>query len=198
LLTALLTGPFFAVCWTVSGSPFSVLDNHARFYDSHEHAGMPGFRSQEESLKNPYSGRKITVLKYIFSGRSVKDIFLMFIKGYVKTLTRGVRRILSMPFNLQIMIYPVWAGLCLMPFLKKGRPLLFWGLLFMLPHSFILNLHLVGESAVDIRLAASCLPLIAFAFAAFIYSAMRVFAPLAKKGIILKTSLFSVDKSAGK
>ena len=77
-------------------------------------------------------------------------------------------------YDLSFLIYPFWAGLLMMPFSKKGRELLFWGLLFIFPHAYILNLNVVGKPSVDIRFAASSVPLMAFAAGFFIFALTRM------------------------
>jgi len=177
LLAALiLASPFFVSCRRAYGSFFHDLNNHARFWDSHEHAGEEGFRSPEETLVRPYEGRNVSVFQYIFSGRNLKNITVRFVKGYYKTFTRAARHMLRVYYDLSFLIYPFWAGLLMMPFSKKGRGLLFWGLLFIFPHAYILNLNVVGKPSVDIRFAASSVPLMAFAAGFFIFASVRIYA----------------------
>ncbi|MCD6412925.1 MAG: glycosyltransferase family 39 protein [Elusimicrobia bacterium] len=169
----ILSGPFFLSCLVKKGSVFYVLNVHSRFWDSHEHAGQPGFRRPEVVLKKPYEGRHVTVLKYIFSGRSPLKLISRVAGGYVKTLTRGVKHMLSIPVSLSFLLYFVWLGFIVMLFSKTGKTLLFWGMLFILPHSFILNLHVVGKPSVDIRFAASAVPLMAFSFACLVFAVLN-------------------------
>ena len=175
-IVLILSGPFFESCRREKGSFFYVLNNHARFWDSHEHAGEKGFRSPEETLKSPYSGRQVSLFQYVFSGRNIKIITVRFFRGYYKVFTRAASHMLRFYYNLSFLIYPFWAGLVLMPFSKKGRLLFFWGLLFIFPHAFILDLNVVGQPSVDIRFAASAVPLMAFAAGFFIFSAVRTYA----------------------
>ncbi|MFH1352567.1 MAG: hypothetical protein ABIH68_03220 [bacterium] len=168
-VSLVLSCPFFINCRKDEGSFFYVLNVHSRFWDSHEHAGQPGFRSPENVLKDPYTGRDMSVAKYIFRDRGAGEIFFRFFRGYYRALTGYSPHFLSTPVNLRFLIYPVWLGLLLMFFAAKTRVLLFWGLLFILPHSFILNLHVVGQPSVDIRFAACSVPLLAFAFGTLFY-----------------------------
>jgi len=170
----LLAAPFFISCRRACGAFFLVLNNHARFWDSHEHAGEGGFRSPEETLAKPYDGRNVSVFQYVFSGRNPGRIVVRFVKGYYKTFTRAARHMLRFFYDLSFLIYPFWAGLLMMPFSKKGRELLFWGLLFIFPHAYILNLNVVGKPSVDIRFAASSVPLMAFAAGFFIFALTRM------------------------
>jgi len=46
------------------------------------------------------------------------------------------------------------------------------------PYSFILSLKLVGHPSIDIRFAATSLPLICFSFVAFLYTIEKIFRKL--------------------
>jgi len=174
-IVLILAWPFFESCRREKGSFFYVLNNHARFWDSHEHAGEDGFRSPEETLEKPYEGRNVSFFQYAFAGRNLKIIAVRFVRGYHKALTVLGRFMLRFYYDLSLLMYPVWGGLILMPFSKKGRLLLFWGLLFIFPHAFILDLNVVGQTSVDIRFAASAVPLMAFSTAFFVFFAGKIY-----------------------
>ncbi len=97
-------------------------------------------------------------------------MFARFIKGYFEALTKAGKHLFSTPVNFSFLIYPVWAGILSMFFFKPGRRLLFWGLLYLLPHSFILPARVAGQSSVDIRFAGPITSLFAFGAASLLFT----------------------------
>ena len=173
----LIAGPFFYNCYKEKGTPFYILNTHARFWDSHEYAGKPRGRSPDVVLKSPYDGRNVSVLEYLFKERSIIEISGRFLKGYANALTVAAPHLLSwkiyfgakwLDFYKWIFI-PILVGLILSCFYKQSRSLILWGALYILPHSFILSLSVVGRPSVDIRFAASQIPLLSFSAAGFVW-----------------------------
>jgi len=192
LILFFFAAPFYYNCWKEKGSPFYILNNHAKFWYSHEHAGKPDGRKPQEVLVSPYSN-KITLFKYLFKKRKIWEIPFRISKGIFKAVTRGWKSMLNtslwvdLKYNWsKFVLFPVWAGIILGLLYKKTRILLFWGILYILPHSFVLSTHIVGKPAVDIRFAGSSLPLLSFSAGIFFWTIIPIIKNLIK---MLKTNL---------
>ncbi len=166
-----IASPFFYNCYKEKGSPLYVINHHSKFYSRHEQAIELNTLPEKEALANPYNAPKINITKYLFGMHSPFEIFKRFIGGYYVALTKASKHILAVPVKLDYFIYFSWIGFIVLLTTAKGRILLVWGLLYILPHAFILSTRVVGKSSTDVRFAAAATPLLAFGIAGFCWGA---------------------------
>lgn len=164
-----LAGPFFYNCHIEKGNPLFILDTHSRFYAYHERATEKSQISEKDVLNKTFNKPDIGIAGYIFKTHTLPEIISRFIKGYIDAIFRASKHLLSTPVDLSFLIYPAWIGMLLLLFSQKGRILFIWGLIYILPHSFILSTRIAGQPSVDIRFGASSAPLIAFSIAGFFW-----------------------------
>ncbi|MFC2048778.1 glycosyltransferase family 39 protein [Elusimicrobiota bacterium] len=161
-----LSASFNINCLIKKGSLFSVLNKHSRFYATHEMASR-GSISNEKALSNKAFASVHTVEYLFYPENLLKNIFRVF-NGYYVTLTSAAKHLLSVPVNLAFFLPVIWIALFLMLLKSGGRWLLLWGLLYLLPHSFMLADKIAGRGSVDIRFAAAVTPLLSFSFGFFV------------------------------
>jgi len=172
-----LSFPFYFSCFKEKGSFFYVLNYHSKFWFSHEFAGTSKGRPPEISLKNPYNV-DMNFFRYVFEERSFMDIPRKVVNGYVELFKNAIPHILRVPVDFRFLRFFIWAGILFSLFFTPTRVIFFWGMVFVFPYSFILSLKLVGYPSIDIRFAATSLPLICFGFIAFLYTIEKIFRKL--------------------
>ncbi|MEA3506314.1 MAG: glycosyltransferase family 39 protein, partial [Elusimicrobiota bacterium] len=164
-----LAGPFYLNCKLQKGSFFYVINRHSRFYTKYEQPKSKPVKPYEKEAGKDIAGKDTSLAGYLFKSRGLTGMLKRFAGGYWEAATGAGRHLLSTPVNLGFLIYFIWTGLLSMLFFKEGRVLLFWGLLYLLPHVFILPGRVAGYSSVDIRFAAPVSVLFAFSFASLFY-----------------------------
>ncbi|MDA3793059.1 MAG: hypothetical protein PF545_05340 [Elusimicrobia bacterium] len=168
-----LAGPFYLNCKLEKGSFFYVINRHSKFYTKYEKPRSEPVDIYINEADKDISGKDTTLAGYILKSRGISGMFKRFAGGYFEALTKAGKHLFSTPVNMGFLLYFVWAGLLTMFFFKPGRILLFWGLLYLLPHSFILPARVAGRSSVDIRFAGPITPLFAFAVAGLVYALLN-------------------------
>ncbi|MBN2407117.1 MAG: hypothetical protein JXJ19_05420 [Elusimicrobia bacterium] len=161
-----LADPFMYSCLKEKGSPFYPLDKTAGFYSRQDKAVIQKTISEDEALSGKSAGHEASLAGYL-TRRGLLYTVRRMTGGYYEAIVHSSVHMMRTPFDMSFLRYVIWAGLVFLLFTKEGLRLLAWGIIYLLPYSFILSTRVAGRPSVDIRFAATLTPLMSFAAAGF-------------------------------
>jgi len=88
----ILISPHLYFNYKAQGDPFFSSNIHARYYRNKEFAGRPGFPTQDQVAKDPYTGEKIDMMEYLFSLHSLPDVLKRSVQGLINIFLRSYVR----------------------------------------------------------------------------------------------------------
>ena len=83
-VSLVLLTPHLIFNYQITGDPLFSSNIHARFYRNREFAGQPGFPSKQEVSRDPYCGKPITSLEYIFGLHSPFEVVKITLRGFFR------------------------------------------------------------------------------------------------------------------